>query len=413
MSFAAPLYLLGGAIVAAAVAALHFLARRSARPLPLPTVRFVPEHPVAAPRPTSRPRDLLLLALRLLVVILLAAAFARPERRGGGVVRVIVVDGSRAVQSPVEARDSARAYHRPGDAIVVFDSVGREIRGHEDIVTPGHGRGSLSGALVASLRAGARVAVGPDSVELVLISPFAREEWDAATLSIRALWPGRIRLVPIRAATPRPRGVETAATDDDPLGAALSLAGLRARDGRVHLRRERPTPADSALARERGDAIVFWPGAPDPAWPAGAGDTVEAVAAMNAVVVARFARPADPPAGAALAHWVDGRVAAVERSLGPGCQRDVAIPLPAAGDLALAPATRALVAALVAPCGGADDFAVPPEVQLAALRGAGPLAKAADLPRPAPARVPASGWLLAAAAVLVAGESLVRRRLAP
>ena len=95
-----------------------------------------------------------------------------------------------------------------------------------------------------------------------------------------------------------------------------------------------------------------------------------------------------------------------------GCVRDVAIPLPRVGDLALRESTRRLVAALSAPCNDFHRFVPASDSTLAALRGTGPLVATRALA----ARTAPSGklttWLLVAALVLLLLEPLLRRQRA-
>ena len=91
-------------------------------------------------------------------------------------------------------------YFVEGDALFAFDSAAHDLRGDPRVLSFRSGtsigvpsRGSLSAALAAAMRAASSLRGDADSVELVLISPFAAEEFDAATSAIRAAWPGRIR----------------------------------------------------------------------------------------------------------------------------------------------------------------------------------------------------------------------------
>ena len=411
MTFAAPWFLAAGLVVAGAVTALHFLARRRPRALILPTARFVPNVPSRAPAFASRPADLLVLLLRIAAVLVLATAFARPvtdpPRR---TARVILADGSRAVRSVAEVRDSVAALLGPEDLLVFFDSASRRTERAEEW-SPSSGRGSLSAALLGALRASSGLRTA-DSLELVMVSPLVAEEWDAATEMARGFWPGRARLVRVAAAPAAKTSVTLAAAPDDPLRASLSLTGLLAADpnGAVRVRRSPPSAADSAWAQD-GGALVHWPADPAEAgWPAGPGDTIGAVTAANAVVVAPFARRADPPAGVPIAWWVDGRVAATEQVSGRGCIRSIAIPLPSVGDVALRPGTQRLVAALVAPCGGTPELQPLDSASLRTLAGGGALLAVDPAAQVQNHRVPATGWLLLIATLLVLAEPMVRRR---
>ncbi len=449
MSFLAPGFLALAAAAAAVVVALHFYARQRPRAALLPTARFVPDLAARAPSRASRPADLLLLLLRVLAVLLVGAAFARPVLDLGRrpVARIFVVDRSRAVRSPLGVRDTVRSRLAAGDLVVLFDSAARVVReGALDALAPGAGgarrggadldvataalapagpRGSLSAAFALALRSAPLVAPGSDSIELVVISPLVDEEWDAATADLRRLWRGRVTLVPVAAAETRPvAAVDLRGDVADPLRATLGLAGRSLRGsagntGAVRLVRDRLTPADSAWARA-GGVLVFWPAngpetAGGPGTATGTLDTVGAVVAEGAVLVAPFARVrgvAGGEGGLVVARWVDGAPAAVERSLGAGCERDVAIPVALRGDLALRAAAQHLVAALTAPCGGARRLAPLPDSLTNVLRGAGALWPSRSVPRREAHLVPASAWLLAAALLGLLAESALRTRTA-
>lgn len=429
MTLLAPGFLLAALGAALAVLALHCFAVQPPRPRVLPTARFLPEQPVRAVATLRRPLDRRLLALRVLALLLLGAGFARPVRppARGTVARVLLVDESRLVASAAEASDSVRRLARPGDALVRFDSAAAPAvslgSAPPPPVRPTGARGSLSAALAAAGR-GARLArARADSVELVLVSPLAREEWDAATPLLRAAWPGRVRLVPVTAAAERPAAVGrpelAGAGAGDPLAAthALLAAGAAGRAApAARVVRGRPAPADSAwLAGAPGRALVLWPGAGVPAgWGAAPPDTVGAVAAGDVVVVAPFARASAPRLLAAntrvVARWVDGRPAATEQPLGGGCVRSVAVAVPAAGDLAIAPAFVRLASALAAPCGEARDARPLGSAERAALAGRGALAGGAAVGGAATLASPLAPWLLGGALLALLGELVVRRR---
>jgi hypothetical protein len=381
MSVAVPLFFLGGAALAAAVAALHFLARREPKPRPFPTARFVPERPARAPAVARRPSDLVLMALRVAAVVLLVVAFARPTletRRPLG--RVVLAAGDFELPPAVTA-----------GADTVVRSAG------------------LSAGLVRALRAAAAVAPGVDSLELVIVSPFTEAHADAATLGIRAEWNGRAEVVRVAASEPSVPAVEATLGPDDPLAAAIALAGLAGERGTVRVRRVPPSAADSAWAGA-GAALVYWPAdLTATGWLTG--DTTGAVTAGHATVVHAFRR-ATPPGGRAVAWWADGTAAAAEHTLGTGCVREVGIDL-AAGDLALRETTRRVVAALLAPCGDRGSAGPLSDSVVAALAGAGPLRDARGVPGRMPARVPAQIALLVGAAIVLVAEQTLRRRVKP
>lgn len=421
MSFAQPWALLMAAAVAAAVVALHFLARRRPRAVFLPTARFVPARTVRAPSRSTRPSDLLLMVLRVLAVLLIGAAFARPtlhpELRP--IARVVALDLSGSARSLVAARDSAARYLRAGDLLVVFDSAARLVRGDARDSLPrlvgSTSPGSLSAALVAATRAASVLRGQADSVELVIVSPFAAEEWGVATSRIRDIWRGRARLVRTEMARSAERGgaVDVRSDPDDPVRAAAALMNGSAALGAVRIERDMVGNGDTAWARAPDHVLVRWPVTAPDDWPRrGDADTVGAVAAGDAVLVASFSREAMPPTGEGrlvVARWVDGAAAATERASGQGCVRDVAISFPADGDLALGESARRLVRALTGPCGGVRALAPLPDSLLAVLRGDGEQQAARTLDRPEREGSAATVWLLIVAALLLLAEPLLRR----
>jgi len=242
----------------------------------------------------------------------------------------------------------------------------------------------------------------------VIVSPFSAAAFDAATDSVRALWPGRARLVRLTALPPfRPRRIEVIGTADDPLRAAVALLGPRT--GPVtRVIRGVPGAADSAFAGSGGVLL---------AWPADAGpvaDTVGAVVAGGVVVVAPFARSRSAGESESLgvvARWVDGVPAATEHVVGLGCLKHVAIAVPSAGDLALRRSVRELVDVLASPCGALPSSAPASEEQLARLAGHGPLLASRLAPEPVREASVLSAWLLAAAAALLLLEMVARPRV--
>ena len=432
MTWIAPGFLLAGLAAAIGTVALHLIMHRLPPVAFLPTARVVPPGTARAVRRAMRPDDIPLLALRVAMLLLAAAALARPvldpERRSAA--RVVVLDQSRAVADIGEVRDSGRTLAEPGDIVVAFDSSARVVAGAGDSLVGLQRRdvrGNLAGALVAAIQAAPSLRDEADSVEIVLVSPFLREEMDDATLAVRAQWPGRVRLVRVAAdtATAPPAaatgGPGTGLPGDDPLAAALRLRGTAARPGTIRILRTPPAPDDSAWARQ-GGVLVHWPAAPGGAGSeagaaagAEASDSIGAVIAEGAVVVAAFARSRDPSVspeaeGArSVAWWADGQPAASERPLGEGCVRDVLIAVPSRGDLVLRASFARLLHALTGPCGGASDRRRAPDELLANLSGTGPLAASSALPHPARQSALAP-WLLAGALLLALAEPFVRRQ---
>jgi hypothetical protein len=411
--------------VAAATIALHFLASATPRTLLLPTTRFIPDRAATATARAIRFSDLPLLLVRVAIVLLAGLAFARPVLAGARrpVGRVVMVDRGRGVDRK-EALDSATKYVGEHDRLFAFDSAAYEMTGKLAMSQAAAGPvpvASISTALAAGMRSASALRGDADSVELVLISPFASEELDAATSAIRAAWPGRVRLVRLAGASgpaPRVRIDVRDGTLDDPVRVAASFLprGDDANMSTEFVRIDRGTlgSTDTSWAKS-GAALVRWPATLDSSGfpPRAHADTAGAVTAIagnrNVVVVSPFARTVSPPPGRVVARWADGSPAATERTMMNGCVRDVAIPLPRAGDLALRESTRRLVAALAAPCNGVADATPASDSVLAALRGNGPLVAARTLAaRTAPPGA-LTAWLLAAALLLLFAEPLFRR----
>jgi Aerotolerance regulator N-terminal len=428
VSFLAPGYLVAAAVVAATIVAIHFLSTRQPRTVPLPTARFAPDRVVRAQTRAIRLQDVLLMLVRAALVLAVGAALARPvvEPPRRALARILLVDRSRAVARNAEVADTVRAYFAPGDAVVFFDSSARVLRdpGLDSIpaAAPTSAQGNLSAALVASLRAASAMRDAVDSVELVVISPLVSEEFDEATDSIRALWPGSIRLARLTARGGTNGGGSTTldALPDDPFRYALARAGANSAQARVV--RGAVGAADSAWARETGHVLVAW--AARGAQPAGAfwsrrspADTVGAVLAGDAVVVAPFPRTWKLTVGNSTrrmrvsARWVDGDAAAVEEPLGSGCMRTVAIEVPARGDLVLEPRFARLVAALAGPCGGHVGAVMAGAVRTTTLAGRAPrtvVGRAIIVPASS-VPTPLARWLLLAGAVLALAEMIVRQ----
>jgi hypothetical protein len=421
MTWLLPSALAIGGVAALAAIALHFIAR--SRPLaePLPTARFIPQRPIHARTRSIALSDVALLLVRVAALMLLAAAIAGPvvAAARGRIARVVVADRSRDVANVQELRDSVRAVLRAGDVLVAFDSDAAVVPGLDSLVRV-DARGSLSSGLASAVRAGASLATRVDSVELVIVSPLTSAEVDAATAPVRALWPGRARLVrlaptPVPASAP-PR-VAAAATGDDPVVAGLSLMGDVAANGNVRLVRTRVAASDSAWARDSGHVLIHWPSQDDNArWPKRATiDAIGGVASDGGVIVARFPRlwVID---GRAIAHWADGEPAAVERPLGGGCIRDVAIVFDPSSDVTLRAPFRAFVRPLLDPCGGARATLPLDGAQAGALTRAGALASSAQLRDRASESSRWTPLLLFAVAALLLLELAMRRsekRMAP
>ncbi len=415
MTFLAPLWLAAAALAVAGVFALHLITTQRPPPQLLPTARFVPAGDARASSRAARPTDVLLMLLRCAALLLLGAAFAGPvtHSRGSSLARVLVVDRSRS--SSVDIRDSAQVLARQGDALVLFDSSAHTmIDGNADSIralVPTLARGSLSAGMVAAARAARDLARVADSVEIVIVSPVTADELDAASASIVARWPGRVRLVRVRAAPAASVSVSLVSDDaDDALRPAIAaINATRPRGAATHavrVLRNAPQAADSAAARE-GAAVVFWPRV------TGANARAEGLAARNATpvatLVATLARAPLSAGGAVIARWGDGARAAAEWPLGRGCIREVGAILPLAGDVALQPAFVSVARSLVGACQGANLGAPAGDSTVKSFSRGGAAATAASL-HSEDEKSSLAPWLLAAALLLLVWELFARRR---
>jgi len=418
MTFLAPLALVAGALAAVGLVALHLVARQRPAAYPLPTARFVPDRRTLVSRLSRRPRDLLLLLVRVLLVLSAAAAFARPvlTPRRTAVTRVLLVDRSAAVADFGEALQRAREIASDGvptqvlafdSAVVVLesgqaglDSLTRLSQAKDGTV------GSISAAMTAARRLGADLGATSDSVELVLVSPLAERELDDATDTLRALWPGNVRLVRVSVArdTSGLPTLERAIGDADVLGPALGNRVVMPGSRALRLVRRVPSAADSAYARS-GGVVVRWNSI-------GTRESRPTALAMgDDVIVASLGRASIGAQGVVLARWADGTPAAVERALGDGCMREVSVGVPIAGDVPLSPAFQRIVNGLTDACGGARGGAggpVSPE-RLRAIVGPAGLARGSALARGTELPTPVASWLLGFALACALAELFLRR----
>ena len=386
MSFTAPIWLTIAGLVAAGVVVAHLITITAPRREILPTVRFIPQKAPLTVARTHRPTDLVLLLLRLLAVALFGLALAGAHVTRDAPARVVIVDASTTDSDGAPLLPTATS----GDTVVMA---------YGDTTGPG----TLSGALVAAHR----VVAGRDGrerTELVIVSPLARFQIDSATAPLLALWGGPIRVMRTRAVTTqRDSALQVRSTGDDPVAAAArSVAGR----GRV-FRAAPPGAADSAWARDSGGVLVVWPADLTSLSRREQADTQQGIASGAHVVIGSFVRTHAPRDGRAIVRWLDGTPAATEIALGTGCIRDVAVPVDAAGDMALRESFRGVLETLASPCGGPRDLA---PADLATLLPAG------DRPRAAGVTASDTGslavWLALGALLVLAAEQLLRRRKA-
>jgi hypothetical protein len=421
MTFLAPGFFLASLAVAAGLVALHFIVTRQPRAAVLPTARFVPDTRATAVARAPRPSDLLLMFLRVLLVIAAGAGLAKPVLTPprGREARVILVDVSRSARDSLAMRDSVRGVYRNGDAVVVFDSSARLLGGNLGdtlgALRPSLRRGNLSAAFVAALRAASGLRDRADSLELVVVSPLAREELDAATDSIRGLWPGKARLVRVGGAVADTTAVtgKLAISGDanDPLAVTAGLARNTA-SGLIDR---------GAIQSERREAsaaqLIEWPASTRPrfAIQRAVRDTVGGVMAGEAAVVSAFERqwsfPTDSLRGAeVIARWVDGEPAAIEKPDGAGCVRSVAVPVSPVGDLVIRKDFVRFVESLSRPCASVTSLVAADPAVVAKLVGKGGLAPRASFKPLTDMHSDLAPWLFALALVAAIAELFARRR---
>src|SRR3954469_8822406 len=200
MTFLAPWAFAIGVLGALGVVVFHLVARTRPAAYVLPTARFIPDQRSLVSRVASRPRDLLLLLLRVLLLLVASAAFARPvlTPSRGTIGHVVLIDHSRAVGSVADELAKARTLVPAGEhsVAIVFDTMPVVIAGAawDSIAKLGRSEagGSLTAALVAARRAGVELGGAVGSGALHVVSPVARSEIDAGTRLARAAWPGVI-----------------------------------------------------------------------------------------------------------------------------------------------------------------------------------------------------------------------------
>jgi len=372
MTFLAPGFFFASLAVAAAVVALHFIVTRQPRAGILPTARFVPDLPATATARATRPSDILLLLLRVLIVLATGAGLAKPiiKPSRGAEARVILADVSRSSKDSNAVRDSVKSLYRNHDIVVAFDSSARVVAGDSLHFSSAHG--NLSAGLIAAMRAGSSLRDRADSVELVVVSPFAAEELDAATSDVRKLWPGRARIVRS--------------------GSAVAV--------------------DSAIR-----PTVVWPqtGRPPGAIARARPDTIGGALSGDALLVASFERkwtyPPDSLRGAEIvARWIDGEPAAIERASNGTCTRSVAIPVTQAGDLVIRNDYKRFVRAISSDCISHSSIIPAAPERVSALVGSGGLAPREAFPPRSDIRSTLAPWLIALAIVAAIAELFVRRR---
>lgn len=420
MTFLAPGFFFASLAVAAGVVALHFIVTRQPRAGILPTARFVPNLPATATARHTRPSDILLMLLRVLIVLAAGTGLARPvfKPSRGAVARVILADRSRSVADVSSLRDSVRKLYRDNDALVLFDSSARIVSAKTGdsiaSLAVSKRRGNIGAALIAAQRVASALRDRADSLELVVVSPFGAEEFDAATDSIRKLWPGKARLVRLASAIDSAAPIaalELRSATGDPIQTAVQFA-------------RRSVSSNAVIIRDGSDPVqpvnrpnVSWPVTTRPPGviARAKSDTIGGVIAGNALVVAAFPRRWSYPSdsirgGEVIARWIDGEPAAIEWQSGAGCVRSAAIPIAPAGDLVLRDDFARFVGALSSACVAKAATRSADPVTVDRLTGQGGLASRDAFKPRGDVRSTIAPWLLALALAASIAELFVRQR---
>ena len=374
-----PGFLIAAGVAAAAVVVLHFLITREPRTDIFPTVRFVPQAKVRSTAVAVKFTDIPLLMLRVAAIVLIGLALAQPHIAVSvkRVARIVMVDTSRAVERDAAWKDVVRERVAGAEAIIAFSDTSGEIEpeGLEQLLdAPSVTRGSLSAAMIAAMRAAARAREGADAIELVLLSPLLQEESDAATSSLRALWPGGIHVIQVKSA--------------------------------------RPVSADSALSESRPH--IEWAQTGSRLWQKRSQvQTVGGIRAGDATMIFPFERgwqlrTADG-SPKVIARWIDGEPAAVEIATGAGCLRSIGFKLPEAGDTPLRPDFTRFLDRLSSPCGEVPDFSPLGLAFVAQLVGDGKPAMSSSVSPPTRRATSLSLWMLCTAVLLLLLEHPLRQ----
>jgi hypothetical protein len=462
-------WVLGVAVAAAlTITALHLLSVRRPPELLLPTARFLPERDVRAVSRTKRPSDVWLLLVRVALLLAAGLAIAEPywpTRATGDVVLVVADATVRRDTVALERMLGLAQTTRPTRVVYVFaDSHRVEV-------------GDVAALLPLGVRSAAQLVQRDATIDSLDLHLFAREAArdTAAYGAWRAVWPGRVTTHVAAAASDRgpvvivdQRGVgltgsaadqrETAGDDlraeprdarrdarrdamvdasrDDIVRVALAwhaarLAGATrdsaARPDTVVLDRRdvsEGTPADARDERavERG-VRLSWPASGVPrGWVAKREpDSVSAIAVGGRALRGPWAvmsLPADTVSLMPLAWWSDGRVAATERRVGSGCDRQIALVDASAGDVLLSSSANALFDRLLGPC-AAETTVAAAALVVRAVNGTGRASAqhfrrpTSDAPRSVMTRTSGTSWvtplLLFLATALLFVEWRVRR----
>ena len=378
MSLLFPGFLIAAGVAATTVVALHFLVTSEPRTGVFPTVRFLPQAKVRSTAVAIKFTDIALMMLRVAAILLIGLALAQPHVAVSKtrVARIVIVDTSRGVERDVAWKHLVRELVAGAAATIAFSDTSREIEpeGLERVLdAPSVMRGSLSAAMIVAMRTAARVRESADKIELVLISPLLQEESDAATSSLRALWPGGITVVQVKSA--RPASADGASSEPRP---QIEWAETGSRFW------EKRSEVQAVGGIRAGDSTLIFPFSRE--W--------------------RLRTLGGSPK--IFARWIDGEPAAVEIAAAEGCLRSIGFKMPEVGDTALRPDFVRFLHRLSLPCGEALDLS-PLGVQFVSqLAGDGKPVTSSTVSPPTRRATSLSLWMLCAAALLLLLEYPLR-----
>lgn len=270
-------WVFGGALVAAlVVGVLHLLSVQRPPEMALPTARFLPERQVRAVSRTTRPTDMLLMALRMAALLLAGLAAASPmwRARGSRTVALAVVERGVGTTS-----DTTAIREMIGVSHTVFAFVGAGDSASVENAAAENATANNAAAVwpVAWRAAAATIAqLSPsDSLVLHLFVRHAERMRSPAALAWATTWPGRVVMhsAPTSAAADSMHttrrvmvvvngtGDAQARTTRDPGGGSRSTTANKRDDGVVaalewHAARVSAATRVNANATANGTAIV-------------------------------------------------------------------------------------------------------------------------------------------------------------
>ncbi|MES2522539.1 MAG: BatA domain-containing protein [Gemmatimonadota bacterium] len=219
---------------------IHLLSRAPADVRPFPSLRFINPSRLS-PRRRTRPRDVLLLCIRLSILAAAVAALAGPvlltaPRTGTPpVVRATVLDTSASMRRRVAGSPDRRLL----DSATTLATAAGEGAGLHTLVRAADVHAGIQSALTW-------LSVHPGIHELVVLSDFQRGSVDSSTLSTVPAGYG-VRLVRMAGAAP-PDTFSSTST--------LAVTRVRALADRTEMTWSRADAADAADAQDAGAQAV-------------------------------------------------------------------------------------------------------------------------------------------------------------